>query len=156
VPAELANVVHCLLAKNPDERFQSGAALAHALEPWSIAGGQSGYNPRPVPRAEAADPSSASIETHPNDPFNFNSATVATTPVATGRSPAVPGRAQRVRKILPWVVALTAMFAVFFMVGAIGTALLFGGRSKPDPLPSPDLQLPPKSTPGKSAPRPEN
>src|SRR5436305_13286274 len=34
VPDELARIIHCLLAKRPEDRFQSGAALAHALEPW--------------------------------------------------------------------------------------------------------------------------
>jgi serine/threonine-protein kinase len=155
VPSELATVVHCLLAKNPKERFQSGAALAHALEPWSTAGGQSGYNPRPVPQAEAVDPSSASLETDPNDPFNFDDAAAALTPIETHRPPESPRPG--LRRIPPWawVVALATLFVVFFMVGAVGAALLFGGRSKPDP-PSPGLHGPAKPIPGKSAPRPEN
>ncbi|HKB03549.1 MAG TPA: serine/threonine-protein kinase [Gemmataceae bacterium] len=155
VPPELATVVHCLLAKNSKERFQSGGALAHALEPWSTAGGQSGYNPRPVPRAEAVDPSSASIETDPNDPFNFDSASTAATPVATHRSPAQSGRAGRPTKALYWV-ALVALFTGFFLVGAVGAALLFGGRSNaPDPA-SPGSPVPAKSNPGKPAPKPES
>ncbi|MBO0699238.1 MAG: serine/threonine protein kinase [Zavarzinella sp.] len=153
VPPELANVIHCLLAKNPDERFQSGAALAHALEPWSIAGGQSGYNPRPVLHAEAVDPSSASIETNL---FNFNSSTVQVTPVGDRRPPSLPDRPKRRTKALPWVVALVCLFVVFFMVGAVGAALLFGSRAKQDPPPSPGYQVEPKSIPGKPAHKPEN
>jgi eukaryotic-like serine/threonine-protein kinase len=154
IPPELATVVHCLLAKEAKERFQSAAALAHALEPWSVGGGQSAYNPRPVPRAEAVDPSSAGLETDPNDPFNFDTAP-ALTPVETERPPAPAGPGDRRIKPWVWVVALTTLFIVFFLVGAAGAALLFGGRSAPE-APSPGHQTPAKSTPGRSAPRPEN
>ena len=57
--------------------------------------------------------------------------------------------------MLPWVIALAALFAVLFMVGAIGTALLFGGRSEQDP-PSPGHPVPAKSNPGKRGPQPES
>ncbi len=36
LPDEVAALVHTLLAKKPEDRFQSGAALAHALDIWSV------------------------------------------------------------------------------------------------------------------------
>src|SRR5262249_22527539 len=35
VPEGLAGVLDRMLAKNPDERFQTPAAVAHALAPWT-------------------------------------------------------------------------------------------------------------------------
>ena len=70
VPSEVATIVHCLLAKKPDQRFQSAAAIANALEPW-CKGDATPIRPATVLVAEAADPASATLETPDGDPFDF-------------------------------------------------------------------------------------
>src|SRR5207249_8493567 len=72
IPDELARIIHCLLAKRPEDRFQSGAALAHALEPWCSRAADAGAAaPTMVLSAEAVDPDSVTLEPDPNDPFDF-------------------------------------------------------------------------------------
>src|SRR5262249_12910546 len=132
VPTEVATIVHCLLAKRPEQRFQSGGALAHALEPWCSSAGQSALNPPPVPHAEAADPSAATAATMPVvDPFNFDSS-AQVTPTSSRQPPPLPGRSEPKRKVLPLALALAAVVAVFLTVGAFGAAILLrkSGRDK--------------------------
>jgi serine/threonine-protein kinase len=149
IPPEVATIVHCLLAKRPNDRFQSGAALAHALDPWCEGIGNSALNPAAVLNAEAVDPSSATIETVPHDPFDFDDETNLATPVTTKGPPpsprqAVPNRPQR----RSWLIGVVAAVAVLLAVGVIGIAVVKAGRKKPED-PPPATQDPPKSDPPK-------
>jgi len=159
VPAEVATIVHCLLAKKPEQRFQSGVALAHALEPWCSGAGQSAVNPRPVPNAEAVDHSSASLETMSSgDPFDFDSGDPVS-PTATRRPPPLPREQAPRRSILPWVLALSAIFLVFLTVGAIGATILIRKareKTEGDSVPPPALADAPKPDPPKPAPKPKS
>jgi serine/threonine-protein kinase len=46
---EVAAIVHMLLAKRPEDRFQNGTALAQALEPWSVFDSNARLNGGPAP-----------------------------------------------------------------------------------------------------------
>jgi serine/threonine-protein kinase len=152
VPSEVATIVHTLLAKQPEDRFQSSAALAHALEPWCATGGPTVTAPASPPPAEAVDPSSLTLETEPEDPFDFTHPEAAHTPRSARRTPPpLPSRAaEKQSGPWPWVLALGAVFLVFLMVGAITTAVLLGGRKKPDDPPA--KSAPPRQDPPRPAP----
>lgn len=126
-PPEVATIVHCLLAKRPEDRFQSGAALAHALEPWCAGGPSSGFHAAPVMSAEAVDPSSATIDTMPADPFDFDSPTPPTVAAdPPSRTPPMPTRPVSPRK--PWLIGAGALAAVMFLCGAVAIAALAGKK----------------------------
>ena len=77
LPAEVASIVQCLLAKKPEHRFQSGSALANALEPWCALNAQSALNPAVAMAAEAHEAHEAvGMAVSPSEqslsPFNFN------------------------------------------------------------------------------------
>ncbi|HEX3149142.1 MAG TPA: serine/threonine-protein kinase [Gemmataceae bacterium] len=159
VPNELATIIHCLLAKKPDDRFQSGAALAHALEPWCAAAANSAIQPTMVLSAEAVDPTSVTLETDPNDVFDFGEEEEPpqVRPPTVRRSAPLPrtqGPAPQPKGAYrPWLV-LAAVFLIFLLVGAIGVGLYKGrGKKAEDPPPSPGNQEPPKGDPSKVIPK---
>ncbi len=136
VPGELAAIVHTLLAKRPADRFQSGSALARALEPWCADSTAAASPPPMVLPAEAIDPDSITLETDPNDPFDFGAEDRPATPLTARRTPprAVLTRPKPGRR-LP--IMLLAVFLVFLLLGAIGVGVLLANRKKPDdPLPA--------------------
>jgi len=84
VPEGVARLIHCLLEKDPDNRYQTGDELAKALEAWSVFDPSnqrltaSGKHPRPdiVPQALLLPMPSESeeiVEEAEREPFNFDS-----------------------------------------------------------------------------------
>ncbi len=130
VPGEVATIVQCLLAKKPEQRFQSGTALAHALDPWCNGPG-SQIQPAMVLVAEAADPTSATLETPPGDPFDFNDDTDPITPIQTRRPPPLPTiNPMPTRRRFPLYVWALALSVVFLAIVLIANTLLNRVRSK--------------------------
>lgn len=150
LPPEVSTIVHTLLAKRPEERFQSGAALAHALEPWCLEGPTSTAAPTIVPKAEAVDPTSATIETTAHDPFDFASAHDADTPESTRRPPPTPKATRRRRDGFPWQFVVAGALALVIVIGVIALGLGAGSRKTE---PSPGNQDPPKADPPKQPPK---
>jgi serine/threonine-protein kinase len=146
VPNEVATIVHCLLAKRPDDRFQSGAALAHALEPWCAADESPASQPTLVLEAEAVDPDSVTLETDPNDPFDFGADEAPSGPKTMRRPPPVPRPTAPKADNSRWVIAVVAVFVVFLLLGAAAVGIFFATRKKPTE-PSPGTQEPPKTEP---------
>ena len=144
IPAQVATIVQTLLEKKPERRFQSAAALAHALEPWCDGTG-TGMPAAGVLVAEAADPSSAGIETPPGDPFDFTDEDPdPVTPVHIRKAP-TDRMSPRHRIPVRWIVGLVALFLVFLVGGAVGFGMLI---RKPKTEPTP-----PKSSQAEPAPR---
>ena len=137
----MATIVHGLLEKKPERRFQSGTALAHALEPWCDGTG-TGVPVAAILVAEAADPSSAGIETPPGDPFDFTGEDPdPVTPVQI-RKPPTDRTPDRRRIPTAWVIGLVALFLVFLVGGAVGAGLLFR-KPKTEPAPAKTSQTHP-------------
>jgi hypothetical protein len=141
VPPEVATIVHCLLAKRPEDRFQSASALAKALASWSSGTANAALLDGPPPPAEAVEPLSDVAET--SDPFNFGHETDGDSPApadrpssgrSARRSSALPGATKRL-----WikVAMIAAVFAIFLCLGAIVTSVIIGGRKKGDDTTSP-------------------
>jgi eukaryotic-like serine/threonine-protein kinase len=150
IPPEVATIVQTLLAKRPEGRFQSGAALANALEPWCSGEGNSTVHPALVPHAEAVDPSSATLETIPNDPFDFGADGGAATPEATRGPPPLPRSRPRPNYRKPkgfkWLIAAAALLAAALLIGAVAIGIALATRKKSEE-PSPGTQEPPKTDP---------
>jgi eukaryotic-like serine/threonine-protein kinase len=155
VPAQVAAIVQTLLEKKPDRRFQSGAALANALEPWCDSKGAGVPASAAVPVAEAVDPSSAAIETPPGDPFDFTGEDPdPVTPIHIRKSPTDRLSAQH-RIPTPWIIGLAALFLVFLVGGAVTVGLLTRNTKKTEPMPPksshseppPRAEVPPKPDP---------
>jgi hypothetical protein len=152
------------LAKKPDDRFQSGAALAHALERWATDSTSVRMPAKSPLRAEAAEPHSATVETIRQDPFDFdlgaNHATpeMGHRPATIRRSPPPLPRPPEKKRSIPWQLVLAAVFAVFLCVGAVTAAIIISARKKDDPSPSGTQDLPradpPKVQPPKQKPDP--
>jgi serine/threonine protein kinase len=113
IPDELAVIIHRLLAKQPEGRFQSGAALAAALEPWSIfdpnlqrhKSGEINLKPKivalPPPASIGTAACSADARTQ-GDPFNFDEMDEATPLPATQAHEPKTGRPARKPSWLWW------------------------------------------------------
>lgn len=148
VPPEVATIVQCLLAKKPEQRFQSGAALAHALEPWCNSTGTTLQAAAIVPTAEAADPSSASIDTGANDPFDFRD-NDPITPVHTKKHyPSPVNRDTQVdsssKRKSPWIVIAVAVLAVI-VVGLVAVAIISKRKAKEEsPGQTQPVETPPR------------
>jgi serine/threonine protein kinase len=151
VPPEVAGIVQHLLAKRPEDRFQSGAALAKALAPWTT--GTALLAGPPPPPAEAVDPLSEVLES--SHPFDFTYDADHATPElerksASNRRP-VPAQLARKRRILPWVIGLVAVFLTFLLVGAVTANILLGRKKTDDPASAPNRPDAPRAEPGKPA-----
>jgi serine/threonine-protein kinase len=145
IPNEVAAVVHCLMSKRPEDRFQSGAALAHALEPWCATSPTAPASPTMVLPAEAVDPDSVSLETDPNDPFDFGDDDPGPRPPTSRRPPPLPRAAgSRPKPGRSLVVPLLVVFLVFLVLGAVGVGVLLANRKKPDD-PPPAKAAPPRT-----------
>ncbi len=125
LPNEVAAIVHTLLAKRPEERFQKGAALAQALEPWSVFDGRNARlksvdaPTEAVPAALPLSGATARVDaTTEGEPFNFD-IVESNTPVPTRSEPA---RAQRPKsnKSLWWIVGAAASLALLIAAILIG------------------------------------
>ena len=134
VPNELATIVHSLLAKRAADRFQSGAALGHALEPWCTEV-TAAPPPTMILPAEAVDPDSITLETDPNDPFDFGGDDRSLGPPTARRTPLPRAATDRRRPSHRLVVALVAVFLVFLVLGAAGVGVLLANRKKADDPP---------------------
>jgi serine/threonine-protein kinase len=145
VPNELATIVHTLLAKRPEDRFQSGAALALALEPWCSVTGGAATTSAAVPQAEAAD-SSATIDTEPHDPFDFADQAEAITPRSTRRPPPLPRHAPVRRRPFPMLIVLLVVLALVFLIGGVSVGIALAKRKKPEE-PSPGQHEPKSDQP---------
>lgn len=137
VPGELATTIHCLLAKRPEDRFQSGAALAHALGPWSVPA--KGGPPTLVLAAEPADLTAVALDTDPNDPFDFGAEDPTTPP--DRRRPTPERLAERRRPRRSWAVPLVTLLLAIVLVATAATGLVIAARKKaadspPVPVPS--------------------
>jgi serine/threonine-protein kinase len=151
VPPEVATIVHCLLAKKPEDRFQSGAALAHALEPWCLGPASSGINPGAVLHAEEVDPGSAMLDTVRHDPFDFGEEeTDGETPVTTKRPPPLPStpKPRKPKRDRTGLIAVAALVSLGLAVGVVLTAVSYLNRKKAED-PPPANQEPPKQDPVK-------
>jgi len=148
VPPEVANIVHHLLAKRPDDRFQSAAALAKAVAPWTTG---TALLAGPPPPAEAVDPLSEVLES--SHPFDFHIESEPPTPGPERRPPSsrrLPRQAPRDKRLLTRLAIVIAMFLAFLAVGAVAADMLLG-RKKADESPStPGRHDPPKNEPAKA------
>jgi serine/threonine protein kinase len=132
VPDEVAAILHTLLAKGPEDRFQSGAALATALEPWSV------FDPKDQVRKSSmqlstpsAAPPALPVATAATeaDPFDFNDLDMPQPPKARAREVAETATidAPRKKRQRWWIPAVAAGFLL-----AVGTVLIIKqfGKSK--------------------------
>jgi len=149
IPSEVSAIIHCLLAKRPDERFQSGGAVAHALEPWCNTAGNSAILPSLVLKAEAVDPASGTLEIS-SDPFDFGGEE-AEEQESSGGPPPLP-RAERKSKF-PLFLVVAAVAILLLTSGiVIGVVLAMKKRTEdPSPSQEPPKPEPPKAGPGKTA-----
>jgi eukaryotic-like serine/threonine-protein kinase len=157
IPPEVATIVHCLLAKKPDDRFQSGSALANALEPWCTSTGNSTAHPAVVLKAEAVDPASATLETVPHDPFDFGANSDRATPVTSKGPPALsrtPPPKQRWRE-RPWLIGLAAFLAVGLAIGMVSLVISVLGRKKQEEPPPTSNEAPKQDPPKLVSPKPK-
>jgi len=156
IPPELATIVHCLLAKRPDDRFQSAGAVAKALGPWTGGTSNSAMLPGPPLSAEAVDPLSGIFES--SHPFDFGDESEFVTPppahrvTATRRLPTVSRTANN-QRTLPWAIGLAFLFLVFLFVGAVAANIFLGGRKKSDDTAPPPRSEPARTEPAKSPPK---
>ncbi len=147
VPSEVSAIVHCLLAKRPDHRFQSGGAVAHALEPWCASSGHPAIHPDFVPEAEAVGSASGTIKTAGN-PFDFGEEDLTDTKPAEGPPP--PPRPTR-KLEFPISLVVVGIVLLLLMAG-IGIKMARKKKSEdPSPSQEPPKQEPPKVRPGKTA-----
>lgn len=149
VPPEVAAIVHCLLAKRPDQRFQSGGAVAHALERWCDSPGNAAIYPGFVPKAEVVDPASGTIKTA-DDPFDFSDEPL--TEPEQVQEPQPDSKPARKPKF-PLLLVIIGMVLVLLTAGiGVGIVLAMKKKSEDEPLSqeSPKQDLP-KSGPGKTA-----
>jgi serine/threonine protein kinase len=109
IPDEVAAILHTLLAKSPEDRFQSGTALATALEPWSI------FDAKDQARKSSMQlsPPPALLVTTPvteTDPFNFNDLEIPQPPRARAREATETATidAPRKKRQLWWIPAVAA------------------------------------------------
>ncbi len=150
VPPEVATILHTLLAKRPDNRFQSAMALAHALEPWCSDAGNSAIPPALVPTAEAVDPTSVTLETAPQDPFDFGHQVEAATPESTRR--AAPTRStKRKSRNFPWLIVVASILAASMLVALVAIGIAIAARKKAEASPGNSEpvknEVPPKPPP---------
>ena len=155
IPHEVATIVHCLLAKRPEDRFQSAGAVAKALGPWTGGTSDSAMLPGPPLSAEAVDPLSGIFES--SHPFDFGDETEHATPppgnraTATRRLPAVAHWCQESHAFLgSWPDGLVSGLSV----GWSGAAnVLLGNRKKPDETPATPRTEPARTEPAKTPPK---
>jgi eukaryotic-like serine/threonine-protein kinase len=129
IPDEVAAIVHQLLAKRPEDRFQNGAAVAKALEQWSVMDG----GDKKLKRAAAATtavpqalPLSGSTQPGADvDPFNFDSA--EQTLPATAAANAAHTPAIKSMKPMIWIVGGICALALV-VVAAILVANSLGKK----------------------------
>lgn len=137
-PNEVAAILHQLLAKRPEDRFQNGTAVAAALEPWSVFDSKNKATRvaaliRPVPTAL---PLSGSTQAADGDPFNFES--VEQSLPATTRADATPISFRKSRKTFWWLMGGAGALAVIIAVLLIANS---SGRKHVTPSPSPNEQV---------------
>lgn len=147
-PSEVASIIQCLLAKRPEQRFQSGAALAHALEPWCTGKGTA-LQPAVVLQAEAVDPITELDLPKPGSPFDFadldDDETDEPTRVTTAQPPALPTRDVNAAPTKKWLMLLIplAILAIGLSIGGV-----LGFRQWKDR--QADSQLPPEAPKGET------
>jgi serine/threonine protein kinase len=151
IPPEVATIVHHLLAKRPDDRFQSGAALAKALAPWTT--GTALLAGPPLP-AEAVDPLSEVLEG--SHPFDFGDDAEHATPESERKAPSTrrtaPAQLAGKRRVLSGAILLAAIFLAFLAVGALAADMLLGRKKTDDATASPGRPDSPKTDPGRPPP----
>lgn len=144
IPPEVASIVQCLLAKRPEQRFQSGLAVANALEPWCAVKTQPASNPALALAVEAVELGpNASFDGDEFSPFNFGdeepgayvsppvreTRVVSTTPLSNPKQP-IPEKGFG-WKILLLIVAGVFVSLMFSCVGILTIRELFFSKSKP-------------------------
>lgn len=156
IPVEVAQIVHKLLAKKPEDRHQSGSELAQALEPWSVWDFEperlksSGKLPRPQIAPEALPvnqtPKEPVTKITLHDPFDFDES-VALPPLPPPptlengkKKQPLPQQPQPVQpkqqKKRPWLLAITATVFVLFA----GGFFIIRGMGSPPPKPNDQSQ----------------
>ena len=151
VPNEVAAIVHKLLAKRSGDRFQTGGALATALEPWSVfdsSGARADHSVKNVPAAiPVADSTTQQARgttqqqarnTIDADLFDFDDVDVesAPTPTKTEMEPKHnPSETPKKRRTLLWIGTTVAVLAL--AVGGVFAARHF---NKSDPQPTTEPQ----------------
>jgi serine/threonine-protein kinase len=135
LPPELSAVVHRMLAKKPDDRFQTPGAIANALLPWArliaaatpAAGPAPVITPVPVPQSSSAVSSATSLIVSPDSGRGSaivppNSAAMSATSSATS----MISRSAHEKPAMPpsvWMMhfqVLLRTFILFIIFAAIG------------------------------------
>lgn len=139
VPAGMAEVLAKMMAKKPEDRYGSPAAVVEALSQWSNAPPSS--EPTHHPRKDAANLSDTMTTASPKTktsktlpPPATGSKTSAHTPPAAKSMAPESGRRQstRPRATMRWVIPVV----VILTGGVIGLLCALPGRSKPSPASS--------------------
>jgi serine/threonine-protein kinase len=143
IPEEVAAIVHTLLAKRPEDRFQNGAAVAAALERWSVfdtgSARLNGAAPTAaaIPQALPISGSTQAAMTTDGDLFNFESGEQKL-PAAAPAEPTLAATQKSRKKPIWWIVGATLSAAVLIVAGIL-TANSFG--KKPSSNPPPDGEV---------------
>ena len=150
VPHEVAGIVHKLLAKRPDDRFQSGSALATALETWSgidpngqsATGRRSGrleVVPQALPVANSNSEHSLDGKTQ-GDPFDFDAMETHSAPAPSVRTARIteekidPGPPEKRNSLIWWFMGVGGGMLML----VIGFLIARGLDKKTPPAPKPD------------------
>jgi eukaryotic-like serine/threonine-protein kinase len=145
VPPEVCAIVRKLLAKRTDDRYQSGSALATALDPWSKFDAKlESLKPNartPVPETTMRDDLPVACTPVPEDvnPFKFEATEPPPAPEPAPAQPTVP--VSKAKTPLPqkppkkrwsrWKVAALAVGALLSVVGVLAAAGVFRTAEPP-------------------------
>lgn len=134
IPNEVAAIVHMLIAKRPEDRFQNGAALAQALEPWSVFdAGNSRLKSTDaptlaVPSALPVEESTSHLAPTESEPFNFESVD-KDLPQPTEPEPPSPAPTPKSKSKKPIWWTIVAIGGLVLLIGGILIANSFGKKS---------------------------
>jgi serine/threonine protein kinase len=136
IPDELATLVHCLINKRPDLRFDSCQVLAQALEPWCTPSVSRATQAAIILPAEEIDqtPVASSTNITPlSSPFDFGAdSPQLVVPISSGNHPRIPsstttkalaGEVRTVKllgRLYPrWMLGVGGLFFFFITIGIL-------------------------------------
>jgi WD40 repeat protein/serine/threonine protein kinase len=154
VPEEVQEIIRALIAKRPEDRFQTPAELAAALEPYCTGGGTAAPRPPASRRAAPADDNAwASLldEDRPPPRAAAREATGIGEGTVTRRRPANREEARTNKALL--VAVIGAGVLVPLLAAAALGAFLLHRYARPQPTPtSPVAEVPPPAETSSSVP----